>query len=84
MEFCIGFFGISFYLIQAVLALVVLLFIFPLIAVKIAIQLKLKSVNWLIIGAWIWLYCALYVCYNKDYLNLIWDYLPAVVCRNIF
>lgn len=84
MELCVNFFGISFYLIQAVLALVFLLFIFPLISVKIAVQLKLKSVNWLIIWAWIEIYCVIYICYNKNHLILILDYLPAVVCRNIF
>jgi len=71
-------------LIQAVLALVLLLFIFPLIAVKIAAKFKLKSVNWLIIGVWIWLYFVWHICDNRNYLNIILDYLPAVVCENFF
>ncbi len=84
MELCVNFFGISFYLIQAGLALVLLLFIFPLITVKIAAKFKLKSVNWLIIGVWIWLYFVWHICYDKDYMNFFSDYLPAVVCENFF
>ncbi len=80
MELCVDILGVSFFLIQATLALVLLIFVFPLIAVKIAAKFKFKSVNWIIIGAGIELYCIRHIYFNNGYINFFSDYLPAVVC----
>lgn len=84
MEFCVSFFGVIYFFIQAIVVFFGIGIVCPIVLIKLAVKLELKSFMWFAIAFWIYISTIWQSATNPKYLDVFINYLPTLTCGKIY
>jgi hypothetical protein len=84
MESCVNILAVTYFLIQAIIVFAGIGILCPIVLIRIAFKLKLKSFNWFAIAFWLYISTIWQAVTNPKYHDFLINYLPTLTCGKFY